>query len=127
MLGAMKRANKAPDLLYTITMHRPEQKINNVLQLSACILSQSRTIFLGKILTLLRIMDPRKAEICYYDTDSLCVAASSICFLDLLKREWVSTGPDLMRQLFEDPESEREQSGFFKASFFFTPTPWTGG
>jgi hypothetical protein len=65
LLGPMKRAQKPPELLYAVTSHRPKAKIFNLVQVSACILSQSRYLFFGKILTILRVFDPRKLEIAY--------------------------------------------------------------
>jgi hypothetical protein len=65
LLGAIRKKGKTPDLLYAITSHQPEEEIKNIIQISACILSQSRNIFFGKILAILRCFDPRKVEICY--------------------------------------------------------------
>ena len=65
LLGAVHRKGTTPDLLYAITSRKPEDKIFNLIQVACAILSQSRNIFLGKILTLLRCFDPRKLELAY--------------------------------------------------------------
>jgi hypothetical protein len=76
LLGAVRRKGKQayPDLLYAITSHRPEEKVRNALQVSSYILSQSRAIFLGKILVLLRCCDPRKMEIAYHGKSAAAAA-----------------------------------------------------
>ena len=69
IMGAIRKLTrkkqKYPDLLYSVTSHRSSTKINNLLQMSGAILTESRRIFLGKVLMLLRYFDPKKAEILY--------------------------------------------------------------
>jgi hypothetical protein len=65
LLGATLEPGKRPNLVYALTFKQPSSEIRNILQVSATILSSSRCVFLGKILTLLRCFDPRKLEICY--------------------------------------------------------------
>jgi hypothetical protein len=55
----------SPDLIYAVTTENKSKKIFNVCQVSAAILSSSRALFLSRILELLKILDPRKAEMCY--------------------------------------------------------------
>jgi hypothetical protein len=69
LLGAVRKEGKKPDLLYAVTSRRPEEKICNIIQAACAILSQSRIIFLGKILTILRCFDPRMVELCYTGED----------------------------------------------------------
>ena len=65
LLGAVRREGKVPELLYSVTSHQPRKEIFNVVQLSGTILGQSRSIFLGKVLAILRFFDPGKLEITY--------------------------------------------------------------
>jgi hypothetical protein len=62
-----KKNNKQaqPQLIYALSSHRPKAKIKNLVQASAAILSQSKTIFFGKLLCLLRHYDPRLVELLY--------------------------------------------------------------
>jgi hypothetical protein len=69
LLGAAQYCNRKkkgpPDLIYAVSSHQPRAEINNLIQAGAAILSQSRTIFFGKVLCLLRHYDPRKMELLY--------------------------------------------------------------
>jgi hypothetical protein len=65
LLGATAPEVGYPELLYALTRRRPEAKIRNVLQMSACILSSSRVVFLGLLRRLAQLLDPRKAQLCY--------------------------------------------------------------
>jgi hypothetical protein len=135
-----RQAKKAgpPELIYAITSHQPRSKIKNVIQASAAILSQSRTIFFGKVLCLLRHYDPRLVELLYtgngcslylkkdththticlftaaLDTDSVILGVNSQDFSQLVKPEFADRRQELEEFLFEDPLSPVEQSGYFK-------------
>jgi hypothetical protein len=65
LLGVVDRQDKAPELLYSTTFSQPHARIVNQIQLSACVLSSSKSVFFGKVLTILRVTDPAKCEICY--------------------------------------------------------------
>jgi hypothetical protein len=57
--------SKPPDLLYSVTAHQPDQPIFNIAQASGTILGNSRVVFLGKIIVLLRAFNPGMMEIVY--------------------------------------------------------------
>jgi hypothetical protein len=65
LLGVVDRKDKVPELLYSATFSQPNARITNQIQLSVGVLSNSKAIFFGKILTILRVTDPRKCEISY--------------------------------------------------------------
>jgi hypothetical protein len=65
LLGASRPSNGYPDLLYAMTRSNSKAKIRNVVQMSACILSNSRYFFLGVLGDLLRLLDFRLAELSY--------------------------------------------------------------
>jgi hypothetical protein len=65
LLGAVCKEGKTPDLLYAVTSHQPKSPICNIIQISGAILGQSRTIFFGKILLILRAFHPGFLEIAY--------------------------------------------------------------
>jgi hypothetical protein len=68
LLGVVDRLEyegKPPELLYSVTYAQPQAPIVNQIQLSAAILSESRSIFFGLILTILRVTCPSKCEITY--------------------------------------------------------------
>lgn len=66
LLGVVRKPKSKIDLLYSLTSHRPRAKISNLIQVAGTILGQSRNIFLGKILTILRFFDPSLVEIAYH-------------------------------------------------------------
>jgi hypothetical protein len=134
LLGAVSRSDGPPNLLYAASFHNREAKIHNILQVSACILSKSRVIFLEKVLHLLRCMDPGKMELCYMgehlplsllsfareSSDSLSIADTDSCIMtthhetlvDNLRPEMVNFFET--RAILEDGEAPSEQSGLFK-------------
>ena len=66
LLGAVRPSGGGrPFLLYAQTLEDRLAPISNVKQVAATILGTSRKVFLSKILTLLRCMDPGKCEMCY--------------------------------------------------------------
>ena len=65
LIGAVQRGRQVPDLLYALTAHQPRQPICNIVQWSCQILGESRSIFLGKLLTILRVFSPGMLEITY--------------------------------------------------------------
>jgi hypothetical protein len=66
--AAKKMKKKPPQLIYALSSHRPKAQIKNLIQASVAILSQSKTIFFGKLLCLLRHYDPRLVELLYTGT-----------------------------------------------------------
>lgn len=58
------------DFLYSVIVSGKNRAINNSLPKAVSILSNSKTLFLDHIQTLLSSLDPRLAELCYIDTDS---------------------------------------------------------
>jgi hypothetical protein len=117
LLGAMplREGEKSPRLLFSASSRNPTASIRNLLHIGGAILSMSRVIFLSRILSLLRILDPGKVELMYTDTDSIILAASSASMDDLL-RPWVSPerAEEVFRSVFEDKSSDFEQSSLFK-------------
>ena len=65
LLGAMEKPKQAPELLYSVSGSQPNAEIMNQIQFSANILSESKNIFFGKVLSILRAFDPRKLELAY--------------------------------------------------------------
>ena len=58
------------DFLYSLVSSGDQKAIKNCLPKAVAILSNSKVIFLSHIHTMLKCLDPKKAEICYTDTDS---------------------------------------------------------
>ncbi|CAM6055381.1 unnamed protein product [Sphagnum tenellum] len=71
LLGAMIKEGGPPDLLYAISSHQPKAEIKNTIQTAVQIVQNSRVVFMGKVLTILRTFDPRKAELTYTGSGSL--------------------------------------------------------
>jgi hypothetical protein len=119
LLGAVvpEKLEETPNLLYAITRRQPKARIENIAQFSCCILSNSRRVFLGKVLKLLRYLDPAKAELAYTDTDSAVWACHTVSMVDALRPEYspeAMGGANVLQELFEMPGSPAEQSGKFK-------------
>ena len=64
------------DFLYSVVSSGSHKAIKNCLPKAVAILSNSKVIFLSHIHTMLKCLDPRKAEICYTDTDS-CIFSTT--------------------------------------------------
>lgn len=65
-----KKRKYVYDFLYSVVSSGDHKAIKNCLPKAVAILSNSKVIFLSHINTMLTCLDPRKAEICYTDTDS---------------------------------------------------------
>ena len=65
-----KKSGK-PSFLYQLKYKLTDSLISNTLQVGATILGNSRVIFYDHIYKLLSFLNPRKAELCYMDTDSV--------------------------------------------------------
>jgi len=147
LLGAAAQINKSketkksakggpPELIYALTSHQPRADIANLIQASAAILSQSKTIFFGKVLCMLRHYDPKMVELLYtgnyictdsyfaclitcsrhnlLDTDSVILGIAQPDLSQLVKPEFAARRNELEDFLFENPHSKFEQSGYFK-------------
>jgi len=75
-VGTEARAKRAYDFLYAVCFSGERKLIKNTLPKAVAILSNSKRLFLGHVNVLLRCLDPRKAELCYIDTDS-CIFSLS--------------------------------------------------
>jgi len=115
---AKKRRKHPPRLLFAVTRANPDAKIVNILQLAASVLSNSRVLFLGAISRLLcELLDPRCAEMCYTDTDSVILTTAFENLEDCLRP---GVDPGRLRELLVDTESPRQQGGRFKLEGTFT-------
>jgi hypothetical protein len=63
--GRRRTRTKPPDLLYSITAHQPDEPTFNLCQASGQILGNSRCVFLGKLILLLRAFLPGMVEMVY--------------------------------------------------------------
>ena len=71
--------------LYTATVSGKYKKISNCIPRAVAILSNSKKIFLGLVIQLLRASDPAKVEPVYCDTDSIILSCSHSRLEDNLK------------------------------------------
>jgi hypothetical protein len=67
LLGFIEKegSKKPPELLYAVTGAQPKAEILNQIQFAACVLSESRNIFFGLVLSILRVFDERRCQIIY--------------------------------------------------------------
>jgi hypothetical protein len=67
LLGVVDSASDEvpPQLLYAITEPNRDADVVNQLQFSACILNESRNIFFGKVVTILRYFMAEHVELIY--------------------------------------------------------------
>ena len=102
-------------------------QIKNLLQVGATILGYSRVIFFNHLYNFLSLLDSRKSELCYIDTDScfFFVADEDIkkCVKEGEEKEFLQTS----KEMFVDTQSTVTQAGrlklegYFKAGFFRCP------
>jgi hypothetical protein len=128
---------KPPDLLYSVTGSQPKAEVLNQLQVSGAVLGSSRCIFFGHILTILRYFDPRACEMIYSgerremmaswtcspashlvfsDTDSILLATRWPDLESCVKPEYANRWSEIRGALFEDANSDKEQSGLLKVA-----------
>lgn len=72
------------DFLYSVIVSGKHRPIKNSLPKAVSILSNSKTLFLDHIQTLLSCLDPRLAELCYIDTDSCIFSLTNPSLEDCL-------------------------------------------
>ena len=75
-LGTRKPKKYDYKFLYAVTVTGRYKRIENCLPRAVSILSNSKRIFLGLVLSLLRAADPAKIEPVYCDTDSIILSAT---------------------------------------------------
>ena len=119
-----KKKRRPPDLLYCVTERRVDAPIFNCVAVAGAILSSSKVVFFDKILTLLRVTDPTRFQLCYFDTDSIMFAMSERNLEDVLKPEHRHRAGEIVGGLMEDKRSEREQSLKLKSEGKFNYAQW---
>jgi hypothetical protein len=80
-----KRASASLDLLFAVNVPGSEKKIMNTLPRAVAVLSNSKKLFLDHLSTLFKCLDPKKAELCYVDTDSCIWSISEAKIEDCLR------------------------------------------
>ena len=113
----VRRKKVISDLVYAITYRRPSTKVVNFAQVAAAILSNSRVIFFGLIDKILNIFDRRKVALVYCDTDSCYLSLCKCCeggWPALLSPEHASKSDDILSEIFENKDSQTQQSGYLK-------------
>lgn len=114
-----KKVKKDMDFIYAVTRNNDGASIFNAVQISCCILSASRVMFLSKLLYILRVCDPGKVELAYWDTDSYLLSSYHKNFRNLILPRLKNRKNEIIRKLFEDPHSDREQSSLLKVEGVF--------
>ena len=113
--------------LYMIKYPQKNCQIKNLLQVGATILGYSRVIFFDHLFNFLSLLDSRKSELCYIDTDScfFFVADEDIkkCVKEGMENDFIK----LSKNMFVDTQSNVTQAGklkmegYFKAGYFRCP------
>lgn len=105
----------ALEFVYGLTYQRPDLEFANYQTTTGFILNQSRIRYFNHMLDFARLFDPRRAEDCYGDTDSVMWTLSrrrlEENYRETLTPEQVTT---LEKKLFEEPDSLRHQTGKMK-------------
>lgn len=117
LLGAVDSAQpdkRPPSLLYAVTWSKRNDKIENVSQIAAAILSNSRRIFLGAVLKLMTALDWHRTQFTYFDTDSALISHSRPLLADCVYEENREKNLALLASVLESSDDPREQSGLFK-------------
>ena len=118
-----KKSGK-PSMLYQLKYQLTESMISNTLQVGATILGNSRVIFYDHIYKLLTFLDPRKAELCYLDTDSVFFFVAYDELDKCVKKDQIEDYKMECKKIFVDPNSPHSQAsklkmeGYFQSAFF---------
>ena len=118
-----KKSGRA-SLLYQLKYQLTDSMISNTLQVGATILGNSRVIFYDHIYKLLSFLDPRKAELCYLDTDSVFFFIAHDKLDKCVKNDQMSNYKMEYDKIFVDPKSHCSQAsklkmeGYYQSAFF---------
>ena len=110
--------------LYQLKYQLSDHMISNTLQVGATILGNSRVIFYDHIYKLLTFLDPRKAELCYLDTDSVFFFIAHEDLNKCLKHDQINNFKTQYDKIFVDPNSPYSQAsklkmeGYYQTAFF---------
>ena len=110
---------KSSYLYYHVKWLQSTAKITNLLQVGATILGYSRTIFYNQIYTILSLLDSKKAELCYIDTDSMALLVSSPQLRDCVKPGKEDIFDKQTKSMFINPHSEKTQAGRLKLEGYY--------
>ena len=112
-------SKKSSYLYYHVKWPQNTARITNLLQVGATILGYSRTIFYNQIYTLLSLMDSKKVELCYIDTDSMALLVSSPELKNCVKPGMEEIFEKETESMFVDPHSKKTQAGRLKIEGYF--------
>ena len=114
LISAVPSKNDKYSLMYILKYKQTTAKISNLLQVGATILGFSRVIFYSQIYDLLTLLDTRKAELCYCDTDSMMLFLASPDLRECVKKGKLSEFEKIHSNIFVDPMSKITQAGRLK-------------
>ena len=101
-------------LLYAITKNNDTAKIQNICQLAAAILSNSKVLFFDCLFFFFRCFSPKRAEICYLDTDSAIYSISRIDLEELVEKKHLDEYRDNVGNYLHLGEADIPAHGKFK-------------
>ena len=119
LITAVPSKNNAFSLMYMLKYKQSKKRISNLLQVGATILGMSRVIFYSQIYALLNLLDSRKAEFCYCDTDSMMLYISSSDLKECVKEGKLEEFEKISDRIFVNPTSKETQAGRLKLEGFF--------
>lgn len=119
LITAVPSKNNNYSLMYMLKYKQSKKRISNLLQVGATILGLSRVIFYSQIYALLDLLDSRKAELCYCDTDSMMLYISSSNLKECVREGKLDEFEKISSQIFVDPTSKETQAGRLKLEGFF--------
>ena len=115
LLTLIKKNESDFSFLYNLKYPLTNAKINNLMQVGCTILGYSRKIFYHQIFTFLRLLDKRKIELCYLDTDSVMFFSASVDIKKCVKKGKEKEFEVASKKwLFENPNSTETQAGLMK-------------
>ena len=114
-----KKGSKSPSLLYQLKYPLKDARISNTLHIGATILGNSRVIFYDHIYKLLTMLDPKKAELCYLDTDSVFFFVSSPEITSCIKEGQSQMFENEKSNIFGNPSSPHTQAGKLKMEGYY--------
>jgi hypothetical protein len=112
--GVSRKRRAVPSMLYAVTVKNKKARVENLVHIGACILSRSKELFLGKLLTLMTILKPQMCVVTYLDTDGVYLGVYDHQLENIMEDEYKDRAQEILNTLLENPRSLKHQTGFFK-------------
>lgn len=124
LIGAVTDKNNNYSLMYMLKHPQTTCQIKNLLHVGATILGYSRVIFFNHLYNLLSLLDSRKSELCYIDTDSCFFYVAHSDIKKCVKSGKEEEFSEISKDMFVDPLAKKTQAGKLKMEGYFQSGFW---